>query len=194
MKIRESLVTIALSAVMAVSAMAGPKVRSDYDHSANFTGFKTFSFVSPPGTEVDGYPADITQGVKSAVQRELEKRGYRLVDSHPDLLVNFSAALTKKSKHDELAKQTLGYYGYRQGVQVPVYKTWSTYTYDKHTKDYVEGTLNVDIVDAGASQLVWEGVAIGEVRKLNRSIAEAQPGIDHAVAEIFAEYPFRAGH
>ena len=107
MKIRESLVIVALSAVIAVSAMAaGPKVRSDYDHSANFSAYKTFAFVSPPGTEVDGYPADITQGIKSAVQREMEKRGYRLADSHSDLLVNFSAGLAKKARHDELAKQT----------------------------------------------------------------------------------------
>lgn len=195
MKIRESLVTVALCAVIAVSAMAaGPKVRSDYDHSANFSAYKTFAFVSPPGTEVDGYPADITQGIKSAVQREMEKRGYRLADSHSDLLVNFSAGLAKKAKHDELSKQTLGYYGYRQGVQVPVYKTWSTYAYDKGTKDYVEGTINVDIVDAAASQLVWEGVAIGEVRKLDRPVSEVQPGIDRAVADIFAKYPFRASH
>jgi hypothetical protein len=195
MKIRESLVIVALCIAIAAPAIAAsPKVRADYDHSANFSAYKTFAFVSPPGTEVDGYPADITQGIKSAVQREMEKRGYRLADSHADLLVNFSAGLSKKAKHDELAKQTLGYYGYRQGVQVPVYKTWSTYTYDKGTKDYVEGTINVDIVDATAAQLIWEGVAIGEVRKLNRSIAEAQPGIDRAVADIFAKYSFRASH
>jgi hypothetical protein len=194
MKIRASLVTVAFSAAVAVSAMAAsPKVRSDYDHSANFSAYKTFAFVSPPGIEVDGYPADITQGVKSAVQREMEKRGYHMVDSHPDLLVNFSAALTKKTKKD-VANQSVGYYGYRQGVRVPVYKTWSTYTYDQGTKDYVEGTLNIDIVDAAASQLVWEGVAIGEVKNLDRQVSEAQPGIDRAVADIFAKYPFRASH
>lgn len=77
---------------------------------------------------------------------------------------------------------------------MPVYKTWSTYTYDKGTKDYVEGTINVDIVDAAASQLVWEGVAIGEVRKLDRPVSQVQPGIDRAVADIFAKYPFRASH
>ena len=163
MKIRQSLVTVALSAVIAVSAMAaGPKVRSDYDHSANFSAYKTFAFVSPPGTEVDGYPADITQGIKSAVQREMEKRGYRLVDSHRISSSISAPLLAKKAKHDELYKQTLGYYGYRQGVQVPVYKTWSTYTYDKGTKDYVEGTINVDIVDALPRS--WSGKASPSVK------------------------------
>ena len=193
MKIRESLVTAALCAAIAVSATAaGPQVRSDYDHSAKFSAYKTFAFVAPPGTEVDGYPAEITQGIKAAVQREMESRGYRMADSHPDLLVNFSAQLAKK-KSDELSNQSVGYYGYRKGNKVPVYKTWSTYTYDQGTKDYVEGTLNVDIVDAAASQLVWEGVAIGEVKNLDKPISKTQPAIDHAIADVFAKYPFRAG-
>ena len=193
MKIREAVLAIALSSVIAVgAAAAGPKVRADYDHSANFSAYKTFGFVSPPGSEVDGYPAEITQSIKAAVQREMEARGYRISDNHPDLLVNFSAALAKKSKNDELANQSLGYYGYRKGNQVPVYKTWSTYAYDKKTKEYVEGTLNVDIVDAKASQLVWEGVAIGEVKNVDKPVSKTGPGIDRAVADIFAKYPFRA--
>lgn len=193
MKIRAALLAVAFSTAIAVAATAAsPKVRADYDHSANFSAYKTFGFVSPPGSEVDGYPAEITQRIKAAVQREMEARGYRISESHPDLLVNFSAKLARKSKDDELANQTVGYYGYRKGNKVPVYKTWSTYTYDQGTKDYVEGTLNVDIVDTAASQLVWEGVAIGEVKNPDKAISKSGPGIDRAVADIFAQYPFRA--
>jgi hypothetical protein len=194
MKIREALLTVAFSTVIAVAATAAsPKVRADYDHLANFGAYKTFGFVSPPGTEVDGYPAAITQRIKAAVQREMEARGYRISDNHPDLLVNFSAKFAKKSKGDELANQPVGYYGYRKGNKVPVYKTWSSYTYDQGTKDYVEGTLNVDIVDAAASQLVWEGVAIGEVKNPDKPVSKAGPAIDRAVADIFAQYSFRTG-
>ena len=196
MKLCKSLVLTLLCislVALATSAAAKPTVRADYDHSTNFAGYKTFGFISPPGTEVDGYPAEITNDVKAAVRRELESRGYRYADASPDLLVNFSARLANQSKNDELKNQTLGYYGYRRGDLVPVYKTWSTYTYDKKTKDYVEGTLNVDVVDAKASQLVWEGVAIGEVKNLDRSVSDLKPGIDRVVSEIFAKYPFRAG-
>jgi hypothetical protein len=186
-----SLLCIGLLA-LATSAAGKPKVRADYDHSASFAGYKTFGFISPPGTEVDGYPAQITDDVKAAVRHELESRGYRHVDASPDLLVNFSANLANRSKNDETKNQQVGYYGYRKGNLVPVYKTWSTYTYDKGTKDYVEGTLNVDIVDAKASQLVWEGVAVGEVKNLDKSVSDLKPGIDRVVTEIFAKYPFRA--
>jgi uncharacterized protein DUF4136 len=197
MKLRKSLVMAFLSCVLVAlatsAAAAKPDIRADYDHSAKFAAYKTFGFISPPGTEVDGYPAEITQSVKAAAQRELEARGYRYADSNPDLLVNFSAQLANRSKADELDNQHVGYYGYRKGNQVPVYKTWSTYTYDKGTKDYVEGTLNIDIVDAKAAQLVWEGVAVGEVKNLNRSVADAKPGIDRVVTDIFKKYPFKAG-
>lgn len=196
MKLRKSLVMalvcIGLVAV-AGTAASKPAVRADYDHAANFSAYKTFGFISPPGTEVDGYPAQITDSVKAAVRHELESRGYRYVDATPDLLVNFSAQLANQAKNDELKNQQVGYYGYRKGNLVPVYKTWSTYTYDKSTKDYVEGTLNVDVVDAKASQLVWEGVAVGEVKNLDRSVSDLKPGIDRVVSAIFAKYPFRAG-
>jgi len=195
MKSRKALMIALLCSVLALiatTAAGKPKIRSDYDHATNFAAYKTFGFISPPGTQVDGYPAEITESVKAAARSEMEKRGYRYVDASPDLLVNFSARLAKSTTNDELANQTLGYYGYRRGNMVPVYKTWSTYTYADKTKDYVEGTVNVDIVDAKAAQLVWEGVAIGEVRKLGRTMAEMKPGIDRVVGEIFEEYPFKA--
>ena len=56
---------------------------------------------------------------------------------------------------------------------------------------YTEGTLNIDLVDTRRKQLVWEGVAVGEVQ--NPETAGSPQSVDKAVAEIFAKYPFRAG-
>jgi len=182
-----------LFVAFATVAAAKPKVHADYDKSTSFAAFETFGFVSPPGTEVAGYPAEITDRIRASIRAGLEARGYRYVDSKPDLLVNFSANLKPGQKHDELANQTLGYYGYRQGVRVPVYKTWSTYTYADDTKDYVLGTLNIELVDASHSQMVWEGVAVGEVKNTDKPIDELGPAIDKVVKEILAKYPFKAG-
>ena len=120
MKIRHSLAVAFLTAVFVaafpVAAVAKPHVKADYDHSTNFAAYKTFGFVSPPGTEVDGYPAPITDAFRKAARSEMEKRGYKYSESNPDLLVNFSALLQKKIGHDTLDKQEVGYYGYRQCV------------------------------------------------------------------------------
>jgi len=196
MKIRHSLAVAFLAAVLVaafpVAAVAKPHVKADYDHATNFAAYKTFGFISPPGTEVDGYPANITDAFRKAARSEMEKRGYTYSESNPYLLVNFSALLQKKIGHDTLDKQEVGYYGYRQGERVPVYKTWSTYTYDKGTKEYVEGTLNIELVDAKAKQLVWEGVAIGEVRSKTLKAEDPNPQIAKAVAHVFDKYPFKA--
>ena len=121
-----------------------------------------------------------------------EKRGYTYSESNPDLLVNFSGLLARKTGHDSLDKQAVGYYGYRQGERVPVYKTWSTYTYDKGTKEYVEGTVNIELIDAKARQLVWEGIAIGEVRAKTLKAEDPSPQIAKAIGHVFEKYPFKA--
>ena len=77
------------------------------------------------------------------------------------------------------------YYGYRRGY----YGGWGGY--DTHVQQYVEGTLNIDIVDARRKQLVWEGVAVGRVTDKQRE--QRQAAINAAVAEIFSKYPFRVG-
>jgi hypothetical protein len=196
MKVRKSWVMAfagCLVVAFATVAAAKPKVHADYDKSTDFAAFRTFGFVSPPGTEVGGYPAEITSAIEASVKKGLEARGYTYTDAKPDLLVNFSANLKPSQKHDELANQTLGYYGYRKGVQVPVYKTWSTYTYAEDTKDYIQGTLNIELVDAAHSQMVWEGVAVGEVRNTDKPIDQLGPAIDKVVREILEKYPFKGG-
>ena len=51
--------------------------------------------------------------------------------------------------------------------------------------------MNVDLIEVKRDQLVWEGVAIGRVRKdAMEKIEERAPVI---IGEIFAEYPYTAG-
>ena len=60
-----------------------------------------------------------------------------------------------------------------------------------YTVRYTVGTLNVDLIDATRNQMVWEGVAVGEVSKKHLENREA--AIAKAIEKIFSKYPFRAG-
>jgi hypothetical protein len=58
------------------------------------------------------------------------------------------------------------------------------------TVHYQVGTANVDIVDVGSNQLIWEGVAVG---RLGSRIEEDPAGaISDTIAEIFMRYPVPA--
>jgi hypothetical protein len=162
-----------------------PDLRSDYDKSADFGKYHTFNFVKTPSTDTLGYGNLTTQAIETSIKMELESRGYKQSDM-PDLLVNFSGKLQEKADVQSTGG-SVGYYGYRG------YGAWPGYAYgnDVYTVRYTVGTLNVDLVDSTRNQMVWEGVAVGEVTKKHLENREA--AIAKAIQKIFTKFPFRAG-
>jgi hypothetical protein len=173
-----------ISAALFQGCASKPDLRADYDKSVDFAKFRSFNFVKTPSTETLGYGNLITQQIETSIKGELEKRGYSQSEK-PDLLVNFSGKLQEKTD----IQSTGGgyYYGYRG------YGAWPGYAYgsDVYTVRYTVGTLNVDLIDATRNQMVWEGVAVGEITKKHLENREA--AVAKAIEKIFTKYPFRAG-
>ncbi|HCQ47664.1 MAG TPA: DUF4136 domain-containing protein [Achromobacter sp.] len=180
------LATGSVTGLLAACA-SGPTIKGDYDHQANFAQYQTFGFMGPLGTDKAGYSSLLTERLKDATRGQMEMRGYTYTPSNPDLLVNFSAKLQQKTQVTPAAPPMGPYYGYRSGF----YGGWPGYGWGDDVYQYTEGTLNIDLVDARRKQLVWEGVAVGEVQ--NPDSANTPQNVDKAVAQIFAKYPFRAG-
>jgi hypothetical protein len=190
-RLMKHLLPPALASALVVlgGCASGPDVRVEYDPSTNFAQYQTFAFVSPLGTDRDGYQSIVSQRLIAATQREMEVRGMRQVTDHPQLLINFNAALTDKLRVITTPAPMIGigygggYYGYRAGL----YGAWPLY-YDQTTvTPYQEGTLNIDIVDAARKQLVWEGLVTDIVTQ--EMLDNMQASIDAAVAAAFAKYP-----
>jgi hypothetical protein len=186
-----SVVRAALLVLALAGCATSPTIRSDYDTSTDFAAYHSFGFAEKLGTDSAGYASLLTQRLKEAVSREMEARGYAYTEEKPDLLVNFQARLEDKVQVYRAPAAwgpwPRGYYGYRGGF----YDPWFGYAGDTQVVNYTEGTLNIDLVDRERRQMVWEGVAVGEVDE-----SEGVPGqakIDEAVKGIFAKYPFRAG-
>ncbi len=185
MKALKWLVAGSMTGLLAACA-SGPTVKGDYDHQADFAQYRTFGFMTPLGTDRAGYSTLLTERLKNATRSQMEMRGYTYSASSPDLLVNFGAKMQQKTQVTPAAPMG-PYYGYRAGF----YGGWPGYGWGEDVYQYTEGTLNIDLVDARRRQLVWEGVAVGEVQDPD-STGSTQK-VDQVVAEIFAKYPFRAG-
>jgi hypothetical protein len=183
-----SLTVLAVAALLTACA-SGPDIRSDYDRSVDFGQYKTYNFFSPMGIENPNYSTIYGSVFRDALSREMDARGYTK-SNDPDLLLNVSAKLEDKTKittyNDPMP---VGYYGYRRGV----YDPWYGYGYGTQTNvsQYTEGTINIDMVDARAKRMVWEGVAVGRLKE-NRSNEEVRQAINDGVATMFEDYPFRA--
>jgi len=187
MTVFRPLLAVAALFLLAGCGAVAPDIRTDYDRSADFSRYRTFGFVPEPTESRAGYETIAGKYIRAAVSRQMEQRGYTLSDS-PDLLINYSMKVEEKQSVTPYT--TLRpYYGYRSNR----YRTWVGYQWetDTITSDYTEGTLNIDLVDRGQKQLVWEGVAVGTVSREDQENREAS--VTLAVERIFARYPFAAG-
>jgi len=183
---------LAMGAVLLLAACAsGPAIESDYDHTVDFSQFKTYGFYNPLGIENPNYSSIYGSVFRDAIGKELDARGYRQSDN-PDLLINVSARLQDKTRVTTTSDPYMsgGYYGYRRGH----YGAWGGYGYGTttHVSNYTEGTVNVDMVDRAQKRMVWEGVAVGRLKE-NKTNEETRANIYSGIQDMFSTYPFRAG-
>lgn len=181
-----------LTFTLLTACASGPNIQSDYDRSVDFSQFKTYGYFTPLGIENPNYSSLLGQMFRDAIDAQMQPRGYTLSDN-PDLLINVSARLEDKTKVSTYTDPMVGYrgyYGYRGGMYAP----WGGYGYGTttHVSQYTEGTVNIDMVDIAQKRMVWEGIAIGRVNEKKQNENLRQDIMD-GVAEMFENYPFRAG-
>ncbi|MEN5207788.1 DUF4136 domain-containing protein [Stenotrophomonas terrae] len=178
-----------VSLLLLLAACAStPRVASQADPSADFSRYRSFAFFSPLALEQHGYTTITSNRIRASVRTQMEARGYVFDEANPDLWVNLNAYLQDKTQVTTMPEVDYDYYySYRARSYVAV-PYWRDRT---DVRQYTEGTLNVDVVDARQKRLVWEGVAVGTVGRMKPE--QRGERIDAAVAAIFADYPYRAG-
>jgi hypothetical protein len=183
-------------AVLLGACTTAPVVMADYDRTADFTSYRTYGFFEPLGTDSNGYETLVTQALKSAVRHEMEARGYTYAHSNADLLINFTTKLEEQTRIHSYPAAPMYYGGYGGwGYGGWGYGGWGWGGwggYDTYVDQYLEGTLNINIVDARRKRLVWEGVVISRIS--DKHVQNRQAALNAAVAGAFTQYPFRAGN
>lgn len=178
------LILVCLSAACAT----GPRISAEADPGADFQRYRSFAFYDPLAIEQHGYSTITSNRIRAAVTAQMEARGYVFDAADPDLWVNINAYLQEKTSVTSMPEVDYGYYySYRARSYVAV-PYWRDRT---DVRKYTEGTLNVDLVDVSKRQLVWEGIAVGTVGRLDPQRRDQK--IDEAVAGIFSRFPYRAG-
>jgi Domain of unknown function (DUF4136) len=176
--------------LLLVSCATRYDIRSQAALNANLTSYHTYAFMAKQGTDKDGYKSLTTQSLERAVNREMYARGYTpaAVGTEPDLVINFNIKERDKVQGDGPG---VGYgWGYGYGPR------WG-YGYGAGLDDYyngiqtvTEGSLVIDLIDRVRNEVVWSGMAVGQITK--KSLEQPDETINRSVAEIFARYPIQA--
>ena len=177
------------AAALLAGCATGPRISTEADPEADFSRYRSFAFYSPLAIEKEGYTSAASERMKAAARAQMESRGYVFTTANPDLWVNINAYTQRRTDVSTMPTVDYAYYySYRaRGYYVVPY--WRDRTDVYH---YTEGTINIDLVDVARNRLVWEGIAVGRVSN-TKDAASRDARIDGAIADIFAQYPYRAG-
>jgi hypothetical protein len=182
--------SIAVLGLVISGCASGPDIYTNVNPQADFTTYQTYGYMEQMGTDTpDGPTALLTQFLKAAVDREMAGRGYTLGGSDSELLINFYLETQEKIQSRQVSTGPAvgyGYYGYRGGY----YGTWGGYPQTStEITQYTEGTLNIDVVDNGRDELVWEGVVVGRIRE--EALQNLEASVNAVVPTIMADFPYR---
>lgn len=176
-------IRLALCLLLAATACGGgisAKVDVDPVIRPRISSWKTWAWFPAPGGSDARASAAIAGPVMRDVEAALVARGYQRVDSVPDALVGWHAALEGVLDVNEVSS----YYGYTYGRWYP----GGGVTYSpRYLLEYPEGTILIDLVDARSRELAWRGRATVDPKKL-KSAAARDRVIGEAVRAIVASF------
>ena len=157
----------AVGTLIAGSPAAAQNVDVDSNPSANFAGYRTYTWTV--GTPAANPLAE--QRIHAAVDQQLAAKGFSKVTANPDVVVA-THVVTKEQKQ-------LDVNGFGGGFFFPGQATATVRT-------YVVGTLAVDIYDAKNKMLVWRGTGTDTLSsKPDKNTGKA----DKALDKMFKQYP-----
>src|ERR1700686_1505999 len=180
--VRFAAVYVAFSLV-ALSTVLAQNVRTDFDHQANFSQYKTYSWqeIKPANSLWDSR-------IKNAVDAQLSAKGWTQVDNGGDVAI----VAIKMTTTQRTLQTYYDNFGFGGGWGWRRFGGYGDSFGDATTteQDYKEGTLVVDIFDAKSKQLIWRGSAEGT---LSDSAAKNEKNLDRGVAKMFKEFPPESG-
>jgi hypothetical protein len=158
-----------------LGAALAQHVQTDFDHQANFSQYKTYSWqkIEPPNSLWDAR-------IKNAVDAQLAAKGWTQVDSGGDV-----AVVAMKTSKTQRTLRTFydgfgGGWGWRRFGGGGFGDSTTT------EQDYKVGTLVIDLYDAKTKQLIWRGSAQDT---LSDKATQNEKNLDKGVAKMFKAFP-----
>src|SRR6202521_167708 len=173
MKLQSKIATsLGLMLLLACVSFA-QQVKSDYDHSANFGQYKTFSW-----EKVQTKDPLLVERIKSAVNSTLAAKGWTLVPSGGDVEV---FAIETTQQQQSLDTFYNGFGGGRRWGGFGGFGDATT-TVDR----YKVGTLVVDVFDAKTEKLIWRSSSSDT---LSNNADKNTKNLDKGVNKMFQHFP-----
>lgn len=169
------ITTVLLLFVLVLTSCNSVKVATDYDQNVSFNQYESFAFFKPGIDKAEISDLD-KKRILRAIENELQQHGLKKSDN-PDLLVSI---FTKTNENINIYNNNFAY-GYGWG-----WHPWYWGAGPNTVSSTTEGTLYIDLIDAGEKELVWQGMGTAALAK---DVDRKQERISKIVEEILEKYP-----
>jgi len=177
MKTRSLLSRLApLVLLLAVPVLlSAQKTSFDFDRTADFSKYRTFAWE-------EGTPAPdafLHKRIVAAIESQLAARGLTRAETHPDVYVRYHVALDTRKTITGSNGDGFGPFGWGVG---------GTGRVDLEMNQLLIGTLLIDVADAAKRELVWRGMAVGDI-DIHAKPEKRDASITKAVTKLLKNYP-----
>jgi hypothetical protein len=148
----------------------GVSAHVEKDPSVNLGKYRTFSWLSEHnGSHKDGksYQNFEEKYLKDMVNQQLEKNGWRMVKSNPDVMIDYDIMVAHEMKNQSESVYSRPYVRYFYN---PYTKRVNSLYYpsqylgeNSYAVPYKSGTITLNFVDVKTNNLVWQGWAETEI-------------------------------
>jgi hypothetical protein len=176
------IMTVSTIVTLFAAPALAQKVTDNVQRSQNFSELRTFTITETPRANVTAsqpwwaYERVIDrQNTDAAVAAQLEARGFRRDDAHPDMYV---------TTHRTVETEFWGYGWSGWGDD-----DWGHYGYGSDYLDStVVSTLFIDVTSADTGELLWRGIGMRHMH-ITSSPKDRLERINKEVRKVFKDYP-----
>jgi hypothetical protein len=170
--------------LMLVVSSCSPVAHVEQAPDVNLSQYKTYAWVDAKSAKnQDGSsPADFARlGVQNSVNEQMQKKGWRLVNKNPDVLLSYDVLVERsvERKDEPVYSQPFARYYYN-----PYFRRWGTIYYpsrfigyDSYNVPVREATLTLSMMDARTDKKIWQGWTTQEVNSRLMSKNEIRSGV-----------------
>lgn len=153
-------------------------VQTDYDRQANFRQYTSFAVLADPkynndpvlGSELN------RRRIANALEAQLKAKGYQ-ESRNPDLLVSFETD-TRDRQEIQSNSAFTPYWWYFYGPRSNTY-----------TRNYEEDRIIVNVRDARANRMIWQGYTSGQI--LTNRTKDPEQALYKAITGVMKVFPER---
>lgn len=177
--------------LMLAFSACSPVAHVEKDPSVNLSNYDTYAWVDTKASQDrnGSNPAAFAQlSVQNEVNARLQKKGWRLDNKNPDVLLSYDILVERnvEQRDDPVYTRPFTRYFYN-----PFIRRWGTIYYpsrfvgyDSYTVPVREATLTLNMMDARSDKKIWQGWTTQQVN----SRVMSQDEIKSSVKSIFRKF------